>query len=197
MHPSCSVSWKTGGMVHLQVDRLAKTQGQICPSGGPPLKKGVLSLCVHVGIGYSGLSRHRSEGISSFQLHIFLWYLQVFFVVCTVKTYPTVSQSVSQSAWGHWCNCPARVKNLYFLGLSWNTLLSERLAFRVEWRTFSEGRSTATVNAAGHDCHTAWGHKTWKLGFHSLLSLHILVYCLGLLSHRTQLQLSWTLSIIT
>lgn len=96
MHPSRFVSWKTGGMVHLQVDRIIKTQGKLCPSGEQiSFEERSSSLSVQVGTGYSGLSWHRLEGISSFQLHISLWYLQVFFVVCTVQTHPTVSQSVS------------------------------------------------------------------------------------------------------
>lgn len=45
--PSCFVSWKTGGMVHLQVDRLTKTQGIICLSGGQiSLEKGILFFFV-------------------------------------------------------------------------------------------------------------------------------------------------------
>lgn len=36
-------------------------------------------------------------------------------------------------------------------------LLSEMSAFRVEWRTFNEAKSTATVNAVGHGCLTQPG----------------------------------------
>lgn len=50
-------------------------------------------------------------------------------------------------------------------------LLSEIPAFRVQWRTFKEGRSTATVNAAGHGYLTQPVDTRHENCSHSLLSL--------------------------